>query len=81
MDDLVNEIVQRIGITTLQAEERVTISVAQVKERLPSDFTTQYGGLLVCARDMSPDAIEKARSTGASITSADGNFRLHGGRD
>jgi hypothetical protein len=28
MDDLINEVVQRIGITTLQAEERVTISVA-----------------------------------------------------
>jgi hypothetical protein len=28
MDDLINEVVQRIGIATLQTEERVTISVA-----------------------------------------------------
>lgn len=70
MDDLINQIVEKTGVTAQQAKDGVGIAVDWVKEKLPNDVVEQFGGLLDGAGDMAAGAVSKAKDAGSSVTSA-----------
>ena len=78
MEDLINQIVERTGVTAQQARESVSISAAWIRERLPSDVVEQFGGFLDGAGNMATGAIDKAKDAGSSVTSAAGGVAASG---
>jgi hypothetical protein len=73
MDDLINQIVEKTGVTAQQARDGVGLAIGWVKEKLPTDVVDQLGSVLDSAGGMAADAVGKAKDTGASATSAAGS--------
>jgi hypothetical protein len=69
MDDLINQIVEKTGVTAQQAQDGVGLAVEWVKERLPSDVVDQFGGVLDGAGNMASGAVDKAKDAGGSVSS------------
>lgn len=78
MDDLINQIVEKTGVTAQQAKDGVGIAVEWVKEKLPSDVVDQFGGLLDGAGNMASGAVDKAKDAGSSVSSAAGSAASSG---
>ena len=78
MDDLINQIAEKTGVTVQQAKDGVAISAAWIKEKLPSDVADQIGGLLDGAGNLASGAAGKAKDAGASVTSTAGNVAESG---
>jgi hypothetical protein len=78
MDDLLAQITEKTGVTVQQAKEGAAISVAWVREKLPSDVAEQFGGLLDGAGDLATGAVGMARDAGASVTSTAGSVAESG---
>lgn len=72
MDDLINQIVEKTGVTAQQAKEGVGIAVEWVKEKLPDEVVDQFGGVLDGAANLTSGAVEKAKDAGGSVSSAAG---------
>ena len=72
MDDLINQIVEKTGVTAQQAKDGVGLAVEWVKEKLPSDVVDQFGGLLDGAGSMASGAVDKAKDASGSVSSAAG---------
>jgi uncharacterized protein YjbJ (UPF0337 family) len=78
MDDLINQIVEKTGVTAQQAKDGVGMAVEWVKDKLPSDVVDQLGGLLDGAGGMAAGAVDKAKDAGGSVTSAAGSAASSG---
>ncbi len=70
MDDLINQIMEKTGVTAQQAKDGVGMAVEWVEDKLPSEVVEQFGGLLDGAGNMAAGAVEKAKGAGSSVASS-----------
>ncbi len=66
MDDLINQIVEKTGVTAAQARDRATMALAWMKDELPADVGNQIGGLLDGAGKMASGMVDRAKDAGSS---------------
>lgn len=66
MDDLINRIVEKTGVTAAQARDGANMAVAWIKDKLPTDMGDQIGGLLDGAGGVAAGMVDKAKDVGSS---------------
>ena len=72
MQDLINQIVEKTGVTTQQAKDAANIAVGWVKDKLPEDVRGTVGGILDGAGDMASEAVTKSKDAAGSAAGVAG---------
>ncbi len=73
MQDLINQIVEKTGVTAQQAKDSANIAVEWVKDKLPEDIRGTVGEILEGAGDMAADAVTKSKDAAGSAAGVAGD--------
>jgi len=72
MQDLINQIVDKTGVTAQQAKEAADMAVDWVKDKLPEGIRGTVSGILDGAGDMAAGAVSKSEDATGSAASVAG---------
>ena len=72
MQDLVNQIVEKTGVTAQQAKDAADMAVGWVKDKLPEGVRGTVSGILDGAGDVAVGAVTKSKDAAGSASSVAG---------
>lgn len=72
MQDLINQIVEKTGVTAQQAKDAADMAVGWVKDKLPEGIRGTVSGILDGAGDMAADAVTKSKDAAGSAAGVAG---------
>lgn len=72
MQDLINQIVDKTGVTAKQAKDAAEMAVGWVKDKLPEGVRGTVSGFLDGAGDMAAGAVSKSKDAAGSASSVAG---------
>jgi hypothetical protein len=78
LEELINQIVARTGVTAQQAKDGVATTVSWVKDAMPSDMKDRFGQLIDDAGALTTGAVDKAKEAGGAAASAAGGAAATG---
>ncbi len=70
MQDLIDQIVAKTGITATQARDAVGMAGDWIKDKLPADLRDTVGGYIDGAGGLAGDAVEKSKDVAGSAADA-----------
>jgi hypothetical protein len=73
MQDLIDQIVEKTGVTAQQAKDSANIAVEWVKDELPEDIRGTVGGILDRTGDIAADAVTKSKNAAGSAAGVAGD--------
>ena len=72
MQDLINQIVDKTGVTGQQAKDAADMAVGWVKDKLPEGVRDTVSGILDGAGDMAADAVTKSKDAAEAASGVAG---------
>ena len=78
MEELINQIVAKTGVTAQQAKDGVATTVAWVKDAMPSDMKDRFGQMIDDAGALTAGAVDKAKEAGGAAASVAGGAAATG---